>query len=155
MFLLNMLLALMWTTLTGQFTLVNLLAGFLIGYGVLWLFYPWATGSYLRKPWLLVGFIIFFLKELIVASFRVAIHVLTPHHSLRPAIVAVPLSVQSDLEIALLGSLISLTPGTLSLDVSQDRRVLYVHAIEMEDIDEFRASIKNGFERRIQEVFSS
>jgi multicomponent Na+:H+ antiporter subunit E len=96
----------------------------------------------------------FFLKELIVATVRMAWVVISPHPKLRPGIIAVPLSVQSDIEIMLLASLITLTPGTLSLDVSDDRRILYVHTIDVEDIEEFRTSIKQGFERRIQEVLS-
>jgi multicomponent Na+:H+ antiporter subunit E len=154
MFLLNLLFALVWTTLTGQFTPINLLAGFGLGYLLLALFRPAADGGYIQKPWQVVLLILVFLKELVVASVRVAFHVLTPHASLRPGIVAVPLSVQRNIEITLLASLISLTPGTLSLDVSEDRRVLYVHTIDLDDVETFRVAIKQGFERRIQEVFS-
>lgn len=155
MFLLNILLALVWTTLTGQFTLVNLLAGFALGYLLLLVFRPSAEGSYLRRPWRVAVLMIFFLKELVVATLRVSFHVLTSHNTLRPGIVAVPLSVERNIEIALLAALVSLTPGTLSLDVSgnQDRRVLYIHTIEFDDVEAFRATIKEGFERRIQEVF--
>lgn len=153
MFLLNILLALMWAALTGQFTIVNLLAGFALGYLVLWLFRPAARSStYYRKPLLVVRLVLFFFYELIVSSVRVALLLISPRPNLRPGIVAVPLSVQRDSEITLLACLITLTPGTLSLDVSPDRRVLYVHTIEVDDVEAFRASIKQGFERRIQEV---
>jgi multicomponent Na+:H+ antiporter subunit E len=155
MFLLNVLLAVMWATLTGQFSLVNLVAGFGLGYLVLWLFRPAVRSSgYFRKPVQVVALVLFFLKELVIANIKVAFHVLSPHSSLRPGIVAVPLSVQRDIEIMLLSSLITLTPGSLSLDVSEDRRVLYVHTIDVDDVDAFRADIKQGFERRIQEVFA-
>ncbi len=155
MFLLNVLLAVMWATLTGQFSLVNLLAGFALGYLVLWLFRPDVRSSgYFRKPVLVVTLVLFFLKELVIANIKVAFHVLSPHSSLHPGIVAVPLSIQRDIEIMLLSSLITLTPGSLSLDVSEDRRVLYVHTIDVDNVDAFRADIKQGFERRIQEVFA-
>ncbi len=156
MFLLNILLALMWTTLTGQFTLVNLLAGFVLGYLVLWIIRPlaWSTTAYFRKPWQVTILVLFFLKELVVASVRVALAVISPNPGLRPGIVAVPLSVQGDMEITLLSSLITLTPGTLSLDVTPDRQVLYVHTIDLDDREAFLDSIKQGFERRIQEVLS-
>ncbi len=68
------------------------------------------------------------------------------------AIVAIPLDAKTDREITLLANLITLTPGTLSLDVSEDRRFLYVHAMFVEDVESFRDSIKNGFERRLLEL---
>ena len=71
---------------------------------------------------------------------------------MKPGIVKIPLDARSDLEITLLANLISLTPGTLSLDVSDDRKVLYVHAMYVNDREDFVASIKNGFERRILEI---
>jgi multicomponent Na+:H+ antiporter subunit E len=73
---------------------------------------------------------------------------------MRPGIIAIPLDARTDLEITLLANLITLTPGTLSLDVSADRRVLYVHVmyIDNDDIEAVRRSIKDGFERRVLEV---
>ena len=78
---------------------------------------------------------------------------MTPQQRMRPAIVAIPLDVRRDFEITLLANLITLTPGTLSLDVSSDKRVLYVHSMYVDDIDAFRREIKNGFERRVKELF--
>ena len=66
---------------------------------------------------------------------------------------AVPLALDRDAEIALLANLITLTPGTLSLDVSPDRRTLYVHAMATTSPDDLRREIQQGFERRILEVF--
>jgi len=66
--------------------------------------------------------------------------------------VAVPLDARSDMEITLLANLITLTPGTLSLDVSDDRSVLYVHGMFVEDAQLMREQIKNGFERRVLEL---
>jgi multicomponent Na+:H+ antiporter subunit E len=66
--------------------------------------------------------------------------------------VAVPLDARTDAEIVLLANLITLTPGTLSLDLSDDRTVLYVHAMYLTDPDELRREIKEGFERRVLEV---
>jgi multicomponent Na+:H+ antiporter subunit E len=72
---------------------------------------------------------------------------------MRPAIVAVPLDLTSDFQITLLANLITLTPGTLSLDISDDKKILYVHGMYVDDVDEFRRSIKQGFEKRVQELF--
>jgi multicomponent Na+:H+ antiporter subunit E len=69
-----------------------------------------------------------------------------------PAIVAIPLDIDSDGEITLLANMITLTPGTLSLDVSDDRRFLYVHGMHIKDIEAFKQEIKGGFEVIVREV---
>ncbi|MBW2487296.1 MAG: Na+/H+ antiporter subunit E, partial [Deltaproteobacteria bacterium] len=76
-----------------------------------------------------------------------------PGFQMRAAIVAIPLDAESDLEITVLANLITLTPGTLSLDVSPDRKTLYVHAMHVDDVEEFRQDIKQRMERRVMEVF--
>lgn len=106
----------------------------------------------LYKVWLVIELTLFFLWELILANLRVAHDVLTPKHYKRPGVVAIPLDARTNAEITLLACLITLTPGTLSLEVSQDRRVLYVHDMFIDDPDEVRRSIKAGFERRLLEV---
>ena len=78
--------------------------------------------------------------------------VLRPRMAITPGVVAVPLTATSDLEITLLSCLITLTPGTLALDVSDDRSTLFVHALDVADPDEFRRSIVDGFERRVLEL---
>jgi multicomponent Na+:H+ antiporter subunit E len=152
--LVNILLALAWGALTGLYTPVNLLAGFLLGYLALWLLQRTSTGpsGYFSKGPLLAAFVLFFLWELVKANLRVMYDVLTPWYRMQPGIVAIPLDVTSDAEITLLANLISLTPGTLSLDVSDDRGTLYVHTMYMSHAETFRHSIKQGFERRVQEV---
>ena len=70
----------------------------------------------------------------------------------RPGIIAVPLDAKTDVEITLLANLVSLTPGTISLDVSDDRSVLYVHAMFVEDPQRLCQEIKSGFERRILDL---
>ena len=154
LFLINILLALVWVALTGEFDPPILLAGFVLGYGALWLLYR-MTGPtlYFHKVRLIVAFLPFFLWEMIKANFRVAYEVVTPHHTMSPGVVAVPLNVTSDAEITLLANLITLTPGTLSLDVSTDRQVLYVHVMFVTDADTFRHEVKEGFERRVMEIF--
>ena len=94
----------------------------------------------------------YFLYELVVSSFRVAWEVVTARTYSKPGIIAVPLDVRSDLGITLLANLVSLTPGSLSLEVSPDRRVLYVHVMFIENADTERDNIKNNFERRVMEV---
>ncbi|MEM9985233.1 MAG: Na+/H+ antiporter subunit E [Bacteroidota bacterium] len=149
-FLLNNLLTFVWVALTGTFTGFNLVLGFVLGFWVLWIIdRKDQNRRYFRVVPRAIGFLLYFFYELIKANLEVAYQVLTPSFSMDPGIVRVPLDVRSDFEITLLANVISLTPGTLSLDVSTDRRVLYVHAMYVGDKEEFIQGIKNGFERRI------
>ncbi len=152
-FLLNTLLALAWIALTGTFTPTNFAIGFGVGFGLLWLNQRLMLPSnYFRKVPQVIGFVLFFLWELVMANLRMMFIVFSPRPAIRPAVVAIPLDVRSDIEITLLANLISLTPGSLYLDVSQDRCVMYVHTTHVDDLDAFRRSIKEGFERRVMEV---
>jgi multicomponent Na+:H+ antiporter subunit E len=93
-----------------------------------------------------------FLRELILSAMQVAWIVLRPKLRIRPAIIAHPLTVTTDAQITLLANMITLTPGTLSVDVSADRKTLYVHAIDVESKEALIGSIAAGFERKILEV---
>jgi multicomponent Na+:H+ antiporter subunit E len=148
------LLALAWMALTGDWSLPALVFACGLGWLLLRLVRP-LGGEGFRRVRLarLPAFLAYVLKEVVVANLRVAAAVVAPAGRLRPAIVAVPLTLDRDAEIALLANLITLTPGTLSLDVSPDRRTLYVHAMAVTGPDELRREIRDGFERRILEVF--
>lgn len=154
MLLWNVLLALAWGVLTGQFTPVNLAFGFVLGYVMLWIAQrAEKPRDYFTKVVRVLRFIVFFLWEMVKANLQVAYHVIAPRHKMRPGVIAVPLDVRTDIEVTLLANLITLTPGTLSLDVSADRRVMYIHSMTLGDrADEFRRQIKEGFERRVLEV---
>ena len=153
-FLINIMLSIAWAALLGEFSTVNMISGFVFGYFMLWLMQSlWGTTNYSNKLWRIIIFVAYFLKELVIANVRVAYSVLAPNNRMRPGIAAIPLDIKSDAEITMLANLITLTPGTLSLDVSDDRKVLYVHGIHIYDLEEFKQDVKNGFERRVQEVF--
>ncbi len=79
---------------------------------------------------------------------------IVPRSVVCPGVVAIPLDVRTDAEITLLANLITLTPGSVSLDLSEDRRVLYVHAMYIDgaDVEAYRRSIKEGLERRVLEL---
>jgi multicomponent Na+:H+ antiporter subunit E len=152
-FLTNLLLALAWVALTGQYEASSFFAGLLLGFVVLRLTLRGKTAvAYGARLKAICGFIFFFIKELIVANLKVAFDVLTPRHHMRPGIVAVPLDPKTDLEITVLTTLITLTPGTLSLHVTDDRRTLYIHAMYIDDPDQLVQEIKDGLERRVREV---
>jgi multicomponent Na+:H+ antiporter subunit E len=139
--------------MTGRFDGATLLLGFALGYVVLWWLKPLLGHTqYFRKLPESIRFTLFFLRELIYSNLRVTWDVISPKSRRKPGIVAVPLDARSDMEITFLANLITLTPGTLSLDVSDDRSVLYVHGMFVEDARLMREQIKNGFERRVLEL---
>ena len=150
----SILLALAWAALQGQVTLANLVIGYLVGYAILALL---ARGGVMPSTLaartthaLALG--AFFAWELLIANFRVAGDVLRGHQ-IEPAVVAIPLDVTSDAEILLLSMLINITPGSVTIDLSDDRRTLYVHVMHMTSADETRREIKDGFERRVKLLF--
>ena len=153
-FLLNIILAFAWSALLGEFTTINFLAGFVLVYLMLWVSqYVMETSSYFVKVRQIISLVFVFLWALIVANLRVAYSVLAPNSKMRPGIVAIPLDIEQDAEITLLANMITLTPGTLSIDVSNDKRVLYVHGMHVYDLEAFRREIKEGFERKVREAF--
>jgi len=144
----NLLLAFVWAALAGEFSLASLLTGFVVGYAALWVVQPLiGATSYHARVFAWIRLIVLFHYELIVSSIAVAWDVLTPQHRARPAIIDVPLDVRSDAGILLVTNLISLTPGTLSLDISDDRRTLRVHVMFADDPDALRRTIKSGMEK--------
>lgn len=71
-----------------------------------------------------------------------------------PGVIGIPLDARTDIEIALLANLITLTPGSVTLDLSEDRLVLYVHAMYIDggDVEAYRRAVKDGLERRVLEL---
>jgi multicomponent Na+:H+ antiporter subunit E len=153
MFLWNISLAFIWAAVTGRFTLSNVAVGMIVGYGVLFVAQPlMGPSNYFRRIHYALGFAVFYLWQLITSNFRVAYDVLTPGARARPGVLAIPLEAKSDAEITMLANLITLTPGSVSLDVSSDRRFLYLHAMYIDEVDKYRDNIKHSFERRVLEV---
>ncbi len=150
---LNLLFAGVFMILLGSGSIGVFLSGFAIGYTALWLSKPlYQNKRYFMTLPKTINLMGYFLKELIVSNLRVLWDVITPRHINRPGIIGIPLAAQTDLEIFVVASLISLTPGTLSVDLSEDRKTLFVHVMFLDDVEKSRAEIKNGLERRILEV---
>lgn len=152
-FIANLALALVWALMTAGFSFGDLAVGFAFGYVLLWFLQPLIGGSsYFGKMRQLTVFLAFFFKELIHANLRVAWHVITPSSFFKPGIIAVPLEEQSDLEATLLANVLTLTPGSFSVDLSSDRRVLYVHVMDVDDADRVRKELKDQYEKPLLEV---
>ena len=152
-FVINLALAVGWAALFSTFTLPSLATGFAVGYAILWFLSPlFGDSRYCLKLFDLIRLTVYFLWELLVSSLQVAWDVLTPTHRSRPGIIAVPIEAKTDLEITTLANLVSLTPGTLSLDLSSDQKTLYVHAMFVDDPENIRLAIRKGMERHVLEA---
>jgi len=153
--LVNLLLAFAWAAISGEITLLSVAFGFVLGGICLALIRDQVhSNNHFWRLFLTMELLLIFLLELIKSSVSVAIIVLSPGRKLEPAIIAYPLDVKSDAEITFLANLITLTPGTLSIDVSEDAATLYVHCIDAPDTEAVIRDIKKSFERRIARVFN-
>jgi len=132
---------------------LNFIEGLILGFIILFLIRNiFGFEQYYYKLFKSVGFFFYVLKEIILANLEVAYDVVTPGKRMRPGVVGIPLDAKTNLEITLLANIITLTPGTLSLDISHNKEILYVHTMYMRSADSFRREIKTGIERRLLEV---
>lgn len=154
-----LLFTLLWVLISGDFGYINIALGFAVGFFAMLLIRESLVPEQFFgriRPLKAIALAGLFLYELVLSAVRVAILVLTPDlkKALRPAIIALPLKTQKDAEITLLANLITLTPGTLSIDVSDDKKYLFIHILAIEDEQTLIEDIKVGFERKIMETFS-
>ncbi|MGC2856898.1 Na+/H+ antiporter subunit E [Novispirillum sp. DQ9] len=150
----NILLAIAWAALNGTFSLAGLVVGFVVAFVALWVALPlYRPSSYFTQVIGILHLIFYFLWDLIQSSVRVLVDVLRPVSKSRPGIVAVSTEGMTDIQILTLANLITLTPGTLSLEVSDDRKTLYVHAMFLDgDPEGLRQGIEDNQKRLIRRV---
>lgn len=167
-------LTLIWLALQQSFTPADVLVGLVLSGGFAWLARRFLRATpdelsasaetaeappvrslrfYLTLVPRVIVFLSYVLWSIIKANIDVARIVLRPRLNIRPGIIAVPLDVRSANGITLLANLITLTPGTVTIDVSSDRRTIYVHAIDISDAEAIRTDIKQSFERRVMEFW--
>jgi multicomponent Na+:H+ antiporter subunit E len=101
----------------------------------------------------LLVFIVYYLKELVLSSLYVAYDIITPKSLMRPGIVEVPIDLKNETAIIALANLISMTPGSLTVDMTPDKRKIYVHAMYLFDKEKFIRKIKTEMEERIRLIF--
>jgi multicomponent Na+:H+ antiporter subunit E len=150
----NVLLALAWVALSGQFTLESLLTGAVLGHLVLLVLakggvLPVREVSRVERALALLAYLLW---QIVLANFRIALDVVRIRHRMRPGVIRLPLDVATEDEILLLAAMINITPGSVALGVSDDRRVMYVHVMHMHSPDAARREMKEGFERRILQL---
>lgn len=152
--LLNFFIAVVWMFMNSSLTPSTFVIGFIIGLLMIIMTRRYFRDRlYIWRIWSAIKLTLIFLKELVLSNISVLMLVIKPDLStVRPMIFAMPTELERDWEITLLSSLITLTPGTIVLHVSDDQRTLYIHAIDVNDVDEAIDSIKNTFEKAIMEV---
>ncbi|NKE08334.1 MULTISPECIES: Na+/H+ antiporter subunit E [Mesobacillus] len=151
--LLNFILAFVWMFLKTSYSPASFFVGYFFGLLIIYIFRRFFNSRfYLLRVSAVLNLIYIFTLELILSNIAVLKAVLRPKLNIKPGIFAFPTELKEDWEITMLANLITLTPGTLVVDVSPDNRILYVHAMDISDADEAIQSIKNTFEKAIMEV---
>ena len=153
-FLLNVFLAVTYCALVGRTDFFDFLVGFAIGFGILALVdRKRKEGRYVGRLTRLIGFAAYFLAILVKANVAVAIEVITPGFGFQPRVVRFPVDGLTDIQVAVLANAITLTPGTLSADIDEDRQMLYVHCMYAADRDAAVAELEQLKRKLMREVF--
>ncbi|MBD3109029.1 Na+/H+ antiporter subunit E [Bacillus sp. AGMB 02131] len=151
--LLNVVLALVWMFLSHSYNPSSFIVGYLLGILLLLGFRKFFNSRfYMQRVWAVIKLFFLFIKELIMANISVLKVILKPKLDMKPGIFALETELKNPWEITLLANLITLTPGTLVIDVSDDNKVLYIHAMDINDVQSDIDAIKNSFEKAIMEV---
>ena len=148
----NLVLALGWCALRGELSLGHLVMGFVVGYVALRVPARESRPRYFQKGVELASFCVFFAGFVIESVLRITYDVLTPRHDIRPAILRVPIEARTNAEITVLSALLSLTPGSVVVDIADDRSALYVHYLYVDDPEATVAETKREMERRVLEL---
>lgn len=149
----NMIIALIWMFLSESYTLITFLFGYIIGILLLTLLHRFLPGKFYIKPvYKIIVLCLIFIRELILSNLEIVKFVYRKKNNFEPGIFALPIEVEKNWEITLLANLITLTPGTLTVAVSEDNTKLFIHAMHIDDIEDSINDIKNTFEKAIMEV---
>jgi multicomponent Na+:H+ antiporter subunit E len=151
--LLNVFLAWVWMFLKVSYDSVSFFVGYFFGLMIIFIFRRFFNSRfYLYRVIAVIRLFFIFIRELIMSNIAVLKVVLKPRLDMKPGIFSLTTELQRDWEITILANLITLTPGTLVIDVSPDNKTLYIHAMDIDDVDDAINSIKNTFEKAIMEV---
>ncbi|MDT8383757.1 MAG: Na+/H+ antiporter subunit E [Gammaproteobacteria bacterium] len=152
--LLSLILVLVWVLLSNALSAASIILGLLLGWLIpLFTRQFWPERVVIRRPLTLLRLIAVVLSDIVTANFIVAGLILRGPRRLRPCFLRLPLELQSDLAISLLSNTICLTPGTVSAELSADRRYLLIHALSTDDPEAVLRTIKQRYEAPLKEVF--
>ena len=151
--LLNVVLAFLWMFIKVSYDPISFIKGFIFGLLIIFVLRrSFGSRFYLFRLWSFIKLVFIFIKELILSNIAIVKVVLKPKLDMSPAIFAMDTELTKDWQITLLSSLITLTPGTLVIDVSEDNKTLFIHAMNIGEVEDEINSIKSSFEKAILEV---
>ncbi|QQD85949.1 MULTISPECIES: Na+/H+ antiporter subunit E [Jeotgalicoccus] len=151
--LVNIILAFLWMFMNADMSVGTFVTGYLIGLVAVYLFRNFLPGRfYLRRLYLMIKLLFIFIIELVKANIDVVKIVMSPKIDIHPGFYAYPSDLEEEWEVALLSTLITLTPGTVVVAISDDYSIIYIHGLDMDDADEEIDNIKAAFENVIKEV---
>lgn len=143
----------MWMFLSESYTFISFLFGYLLGAILLLILNRFFIGPfYLKRLYRLLILFLIFIRELISSNIQIVKYVYKKDLNIEPGIFAMPIEVKQSWEITLLANLITLTPGTLTVAISDDQTQLFIHALDIDTKEESINDIKNTFEKAIMEV---
>lgn len=151
---LNIFLALVWAFLHTSFTAVTFAIGYLIGAVIIFVL-SWISGKqqfYLHRVFIGIKLFLIFIRELFVASMQVLYQVLQPKLKIRPGIIKMDIYIDTPLQITILTNMITLTPGTMTVEVAADNSAIFIHNLDIRDADAVCANIEKKFEKNIWEM---
>jgi multicomponent K+:H+ antiporter subunit E len=145
----------LWLLLINQASVGHLLLGALLAWLIPYLTQEfWPEATVMHKPLVAVRFVLVVLWDIVVANVILAVRILGPIDKLRPAFMTMPLDLEQDFAITLLASTISLTPGTVSADLSNDRKTLLIHSLHVDDVEAAVREMKTRYEDPLKEIFA-
>lgn len=152
---LSALLVLIWMLLVNRFAWGSLVFAVIISIAIPALTEPyWPDRARIRHPLKIAFYGLMVIYDIIVANIQVAMIVLfKPNRNLQPAWITIPLDLRSPEAITVLAGTITLTPGTVSADLSQDGHALLVHCLHAPDPESVILDIKSRYEDRLKEIF--
>jgi multicomponent Na+:H+ antiporter subunit E len=103
----------------------------------------------MMKPFQAIHFICYYLKELVLANIQLARHILGPQVSLEPGFLRVELKTRNSQELLLFANLITMTPGTMAVEVSEDQRWIYIHTLFAKDLEKVRRDLYENLQGRV------
>lgn len=169
----SLIFALLWTILSSELTLINYVFGYIISFLILLYVggiafpledkhkgksflvkYSYILLKIVERIWKIFVLLVYFLFELIKANFIVTFEILTPNFYMEPGVIAYPLSLKTDFQISIFANFLTLTPGSLTIDISPDKKTMFIHFMYIKDPDKFIERLKNDLEKRILDVFN-
>lgn len=151
---LSLFMLLLWLIMSNSLGVGHFVLGALLGWGIPFFTQSfWPQSMVVSSPVLAVRFILLVLWDIVVANLQVAVLILSSREKLQPAFIKIPLDLRQDFTITLLANTISLTPGTVTIDLQMEQGYILVHALNVGDIDQAIADIKRRYEAPLKEIF--